>query len=112
DKIVSPVESKSMTAALTKAGGRPLETEFPAMGHDVWKTAYDQDSLYAWMLDPQKYRGSIPPVTQPAVGQVVHPEFDLPFVPALDVPNAVHVRLGNEMFATLAESIPSTVTRD
>lgn len=113
DKIVAPSESKNMTAALRKAGGRPIETEFPTLGHDVWKLAFDQDALYAWMLDPQTFRGKSPPISLPPEGTTVfRPELDLPFVPAVEISNAVYLRLGNDALAALAESIPSLVPRD
>lgn len=116
DRTVSVEGSRKLVAAVKKAGGKPHYTEFPDIGHDVWKVAYNQDALYAWMLDPQKFRDIEDPLANSAgratAYKTLRPDFEPPFVPALDVPNAIYVRLGNDMLATLSDAIPSVVPRD
>ena len=115
DKMVPPDRSQKMIAAVKAAGGQPRYSE-PADGdHNVWKTAYDDDGLYAWMLSPQGDPAKLPPVTaraRPAAGQPPLEIPDPPFVPALDIPRAAYARLGNEMLATLADSVPQVIPRE
>ncbi|MGE5191023.1 MAG: alpha/beta hydrolase-fold protein [Deltaproteobacteria bacterium] len=115
DKMVPPERSQKMIAAVKAAGGQPRYSE-PADGdHNAWKTAYDDDSLYAWMLNPQGDPAKLAAVTaraRPAPGQPPLPIPEPPFVPALDIPRAAYARLGNEMLASLADSIPQVIPRE
>jgi predicted peptidase len=48
DKNV-PVEfSRERIAALRKAGGRPIYTEYAGVEHNVWQWAYTQPELVKW----------------------------------------------------------------
>jgi hypothetical protein len=67
------------------------------------------------MLNPQGDPAKLPPVTaraRPAAGQPPLTIPEPPFVPAVDMPRAAYVRLGNEMLATLADSIPQVIPRE
>lgn len=112
DRIVSPSQSQKMVEAVKAAGGQPRYTE-PADGdHNVWRVAYDDDSLYAWMLNPKGDPARLARVTwRPAVpaGQPPAAIPEPPFIPALELPRAGYVRLGNEMLAALADTIPRIV---
>src|SRR5262249_52642527 len=114
DNIVRPEGTRAMVEAVKAAGGQPRYTEVPDGDHNVWAQVYDNDRLYAWMLSPKSDPYKLRPVTsRPAAapGQA-HVIPESPFVPALDIPRAVYVRLGNDMLAALAESIPQVVPRD
>ena len=115
DRTVLPEQSRKMIAAVEAAGGKPRYTE-PADGdHNVWKLAYDDDQLYAWMLKPEGDPAKLPAVTarvHPAPGQPPLAIPEPPFVPAVDMPRAAYVRMGNEMLAILADSIPKIVPRE
>lgn len=50
DDIVPVTESRSMVAALRKAGGNVQYTEYANGGHDVWDDAYGDASMVNWML--------------------------------------------------------------
>jgi len=54
DNVVLPEESKSMTDALTKAGGTAKLTLYPEAGHDAWTETYSNQEVYSWLLSHQK----------------------------------------------------------
>jgi poly(3-hydroxybutyrate) depolymerase len=115
DKVVRPEESRKLIEAIKAAGGQPRYTELADGDHNVWTQVYDDDRLYAWMLSPRSDPATLRPVTSrpPAPpGQTAKLIPEAPFVPALDVPRALYVRMGNGMLAALAESIPQVVPRD
>jgi poly(3-hydroxybutyrate) depolymerase len=115
DKTVLPEQSRKMIAAVEAAGGKPRYSE-PAEGdHNVWKLAYDDDQLYAWMLNPQGDPAKLAAVTarvRSAPGQPAVAIPEPPFVPAVDMPRAAYVRMGNEMLAILSDSIPKIIPRE
>jgi predicted peptidase len=48
---IEPVEtSRRILAALRKAGGRPLHTEYPDVGHNVFMWAYTEPALVEWLF--------------------------------------------------------------
>jgi predicted peptidase len=48
---VEPVEtSRRMIAALKHAGGRPLHTEYPGLGHNAFAWAYTEPALIEWVF--------------------------------------------------------------
>jgi hypothetical protein len=118
DRIVPPDESRRMIAALEKGGASPLYTEFAATGHNVWDAAYGSRELFTWLLEQKRGTGvrtaaaaDVAAMTGIGVKPAVAPTV-APFVPALEIPNAVFVRLGNEMLAALADSIPQVIPPD
>jgi len=115
DKTVLPEESQKMVAALREAGASPRYTEVADIGHSVWQKAYDEDALYAWMLNPQGDPSKLPPVTTRLRAALGKPPLTIPeppFVPGVEMPRAAHVRLGNDMLAIAADSIPKAVPRE
>jgi predicted peptidase len=54
DNVVPPEHSRSMIAALRKAGGKPKYTEYPAVGHDSWVPAAVEPQLLPWLFAQQK----------------------------------------------------------
>jgi predicted peptidase len=50
DDVVPVSESRSMIAALRKAGNNARYTEFPNAGHNVWDAAYADAGMVHWML--------------------------------------------------------------
>jgi predicted peptidase len=54
DKNV-PVEfSRERIAALRRAGGRPINTEYAGVEHNVWQWAYTEPELVKWVFSQQK----------------------------------------------------------
>jgi len=112
DRAIPPKASREMVEAVRAAGGRPRYTEVPGVGHDVWKVVYDIDELYQWMLEPKPAEQlDVPLAVRPGQPKF-EPEETEPFVPALEVPNAVFVRLGNDALAALAYALPLEVPED
>ena len=49
DDIEPVATSRVMIEALRKAGGRPIHTEYPGVGHNVFRWAYTEPSLVDWL---------------------------------------------------------------
>ena len=115
DRSVRVERSRDMIEAIRAAGGNPRYTEAADGDHDVWMQAYDDDSLYAWMLSPQADPAKLPAVTtrpKTIPGKQQAAALEPAFIPALDVPRAGYARLGNEMLAALADAVPQIVPHD
>ena len=115
DRVVRPSEAGRMIEAIKAVGGTPRYTELPRVGHDSWKIAYGTDELYDWMLNPRKSETLDVPLrlqTDDSASLKSALDAQQPFVPAVIVPQAAYVRLGNDALRTLAESIPKTISRD
>jgi predicted peptidase len=50
DETVNPERSRSMIAAVRKAGGQPRYTEYPEEGHTVWTKAFNEPELLPWVF--------------------------------------------------------------
>jgi Predicted peptidase len=50
DDVIPVSESRSMVAALRKAGNAARYTEYPNGEHNVWDTVYADDAMVHWML--------------------------------------------------------------
>ena len=115
DKTVLPEQSRRMITAVEAAGGKPRYSELADGDHNVWKEAYDDDQLYAWMLNPQGDPAKLQAVTARVRSAPGQPAVTIPepaFVPAVDMPRAAYVRLGNEMLSILADAIPKVIPRE
>ena len=117
DRVVPVNESYQMVQSLRADGGNPMFTTFPGVGHNSWDSAYAIDSLYTWLL--RHRRGE--PVPEDDVpssmigsvnvsGQVL--QHEEPFVPAVEIPDAIFLRLGNDMLSDLGDSLPHVVPPD
>ena len=56
DTVVKTHRSRDMVAALRKAGGRPIYSELPKVGHGAWGPAYNNFYLYDWLFSQVKSR--------------------------------------------------------
>jgi poly(3-hydroxybutyrate) depolymerase len=116
DTVVPPSAARPLIDAIRKAGGHPLYNEIPDVGHDVWKVAYGDNHLYEWMLAPstkplEAAATSSPnaAVVQPRARRPIVPAEEGPFVPAVTIPHALYVRLGNDAIRALANSAPRLI---
>jgi predicted peptidase len=50
DNIEPVATSRRMIAEVTKAGGQPLHTEFPGVGHNVFMWVYTEPGLVEWLF--------------------------------------------------------------
>ena len=131
DKIVPTEETRRMVDAVKAAGGHPHLSVVPNTGHEVWKTAYADSQLYTWMLgrssgSPNEAAPSGSAAESAATNrgedstssastgerQPTAPDLDVPFVPAVVVPNAISVRLGNDALKAIAHSVPRLIPAD
>ncbi|HET6328843.1 MAG TPA: alpha/beta hydrolase-fold protein [Planctomycetaceae bacterium] len=124
DQVVPARDTERMVAAVRAAGGRPRVTIVPNMGHDVWKTAYNDIQLYAWLMNPQESpagataganrgaAGASGFSGQPGERSPAAANLDQPFVPALSIPNAISVRLGNDALRAIAYSAPKMIAAE
>ncbi len=104
DKLVPVTESRTAAEALKTAGGNVTYTEFPDAGHVPFEETFGNDSLFRWMLDP-KSPAQLAVQSKRAKPLVPPP----PFVPAVDIPQAVGVRLGNDALQALSYAGPQLV---
>ena len=113
DEIVAPAESRKMIEAIKQAGGSPNYTEVPGVGHSVWTVVYQQPELYRWLQNPQSAPSAAPRfLAKPGQFPVTSADLNAPFIPALEIPRAVYVRLGNQMLEALADSVPQITPKD
>jgi len=54
DDTVPVTVSRDRIAALRKAGGHPLSTEYAGVGHNVWQWAYTEPSLVRWVFSKRR----------------------------------------------------------
>jgi predicted peptidase len=54
DATVPPAVSRDRIAALRKAGGHPLSTEYAGVGHNVWEWAYTEPALVGWVFSQRR----------------------------------------------------------
>jgi predicted peptidase len=50
DRTVPVTVSRNRIAALRKAGGRPLYTEYAGVDHNVWEWAFTEPALAGWLF--------------------------------------------------------------
>jgi poly(3-hydroxybutyrate) depolymerase/lysophospholipase L1-like esterase len=71
DKAVKPARTQEMIAAIEAAGGRPLFSEYPYVGHNSWANAFDEPEFLPWMF-AQK-RGVAPVAFASVAGPFAQP---------------------------------------
>ena len=50
DELVNVSQSRSMIAALNKAGGQPRYTEYKGVGHNSWERAFKEPDFLSWIF--------------------------------------------------------------
>ncbi|MEX2285874.1 MAG: dienelactone hydrolase family protein, partial [Planctomycetaceae bacterium] len=113
DKVVPSSESRKMVEAVNAAGGHARYSEIANVGHHVWQYAYANEDVYRWMLDPAAHASAETRFrAKPGERPQLQASDNEPFVPAVEIPHAVYIRMGNDMLKTLADSVPRIVPRD
>jgi len=105
DKLVKSEEDRRMVEALNAAGGKATYTELPEVGHYLCDNVFGNEAVIQWMLNPRTAPTELS--SAPLVKPVA--PIEVPFVPAVEIPHAVAIRLGNDALAALSYAIPSTV---
>jgi predicted peptidase len=54
DRTISARQSRKMVKAVRTAGGKPLYTEYPTVGHNAWEWAYLEPALVEWLFSQHK----------------------------------------------------------
>lgn len=113
DSVVPIEESRTMIDAIEDAGGSPRFTVVTGAGHDVWKVAYEYQHLVRWMWRPESV-DTFPETLAASdiLSLNTKSQARMPFEPAVEIPNAVGVRIGNESLKAIADSVPRLVSRD
>jgi predicted peptidase len=55
DDVIPVEHSRTMIAAVKRAGGTPRYTEYKGIGHDIWETVFKEPELEEWLF-AQKLR--------------------------------------------------------
>lgn len=54
DTVVPVERSRQMVVAILDAGGKPIYTEYPDVGHDSWKPAFANRATWDWLFSQRK----------------------------------------------------------
>ncbi|MGC1274035.1 MAG: alpha/beta hydrolase-fold protein, partial [Planctomycetaceae bacterium] len=105
DSLVSYDEDKALVESIAKQGGKPFFTTMPDRGHYIWRTVYASPVVFEWMSDPARFaeRNEAPELNPIAEVELTRDETHGPFVPAIEVHDAVAVRLGPDLFQDLSD---------
>lgn len=108
DRLVRSAEGRKMVEALQSADGTATFTELPGVGHYLCDAVFGSDAVIKWMLDPKNSP------TELGTGELVKPvnPINVPFIPAVEIPQAVGLRLGNDALSALSYSVPQTVPKE
>jgi hypothetical protein len=101
-----------MVDAVRAAGGRACLTLLPGVRHNILRIVYDDDALYEWMLNPSsepRAESFIRNAKRPPNTSEWGHEFVPPFIPGVEIPQAVYLHLDPEAIETVAEALPDLV---
>lgn len=110
DGAVRVEESQEIADALEKVNGKFHYTVIPLEQHDTWETVYLRPELYEWMENPtfdESPNLAIFDRIQKVPGETT--EGIKPFTPAIEVPDAITVRIGNKILDMLSHQLPSMI---
>lgn len=71
DAVVPVAQTRNMVAAIKAAGGSPLYSEYPTIGHDSWTNAYLEPELLPWLFAQKRGQAIVafakiaPPLAEP-----------------------------------------------
>ena len=54
DPVVPVEDTRTMIAAVRKAGGRPKMTIYPGVKHNSWSATYGNPEVMAWLFAQKK----------------------------------------------------------
>ena len=115
DLEVKPAEQKRMIEAVRDAGGRAYFTLLPEVRHNILNIVFNNDAVYEWMLNPQtepKPESVLQSVRRPLKKPQMQHDFQQPFVPGVEIPQAVYVHLDPQAIETLCYALPDLVPAD
>ncbi len=115
DLEVKPAEQKRMIEAVRDAGGRAYFTLLPEVRHNILNIVFSNDAVYEWMLNPQtepKPESVVQSARQPFKQPQLQDDFLQPFVPGVEIPQAIYVHLDPQAIETLCYALPELVPAD
>lgn len=105
DTLVSFDEDAALIDKIREQGGTPFFTVLPERKHYIWRSVYASPEVFEWMSDPGRFADL---TEAPELNPI--PEIELsrdealgPFVPAIEMENAVAIRIGPDMFRDLSD---------
>jgi hypothetical protein len=112
DRAVLPQQSQLMVDAVNASGGNTEATILPHVGHDAWKYAFSSQAVIDWMLDPSaaapdsaRLQAEAEELRDSGRAAALEGEFR----PAVIMPRAVSLRLGNDALRTIGYGLPGMV---
>jgi poly(3-hydroxybutyrate) depolymerase len=112
DLEVKPAEQKRMIDAVHDLGGRAYFTLLPEVRHNILNVVFSEDAVYEWMLNPQaepKPESVVQAARRPIKKTPGQHDFLHPFVPGVEVPQAVYVHLDPDAIEALCYALPDMV---
>jgi poly(3-hydroxybutyrate) depolymerase len=112
DVSVPPGEDERVVNAVRAAGGRACFTLLPEVRHNILHVVYNDDALYEWMLNPQsepRPESFIENAKRPPCLSAAGRDFDLPFIPGVEIPQAIFLQIDPETIGAIAETLPDLV---
>ncbi|MBA3313124.1 MAG: hypothetical protein H0T47_07530 [Planctomycetaceae bacterium] len=104
DSLVNFSEDEALIKRIRDVGGSPLFTVMPDRGHYIWRTIFASPIVFEWMSNPAKFADrKDPPELNPLPNvEMSRDEAYGPFVPGIEMHNAIAVRIGPDMFRDLS----------
>ncbi len=115
DIEVKPTDHKRMVDAVREAGGRAYFTLLPEVRHNILNVVFGDDALYEWMLNPKsepRPEAIVQAAKSPLKKSKRTSDFLQPFVPGVEVPQAIYVHLDPQAIEALAYALPDMVPTD
>ncbi len=112
DLEVKPAEQQRMIEAVREAGGRAYFTLLPEVRHNILNIVFNNDAVYEWMLNPQsepKPESVVQSAKRPHKKLQMEHDFLQPFVPGVEIPQAIYVHLDPQAIEALCYALPELV---
>ncbi len=111
DSLVAFDDDKRLIERIREAGGKPFFTSLPGRSHYIWRTVFASPAVFRWMSDPQQFadRETAPELDPIPQIEMSRDEALGPFVPGIEMHNAVAVRIGPDMFRDLSQAASEEV---
>jgi poly(3-hydroxybutyrate) depolymerase len=112
DLEVKPAEHKRMVDAVRDIGGRAYFTLLPEVRHNILNVVFSDDAVYDWMLNPTavpRQESIVQNAKRPFPNSKVQNSFLPPFVPGVEIPQAVYLHVDPETIEAIAYALPGLV---
>lgn len=113
DNLVEFDEDKALIEAVREAGGDPFFTVLPGEAHYIWRTVFASPVVFEWLGNPARFAGRDEPPAldpNPDVEMTVDEAYG-PFVPGMELDNAVAIRIGPDLFRDLSDVAEAEISK-